>query len=89
VTAAGLTDVCTRDLQPLVLGRGRQHPLQQLPVTGLQFGLLLQLSPGDGDPHCQRIADRLELTEAECSRLFRDGRDPGVDLEARKSVGEK
>lgn len=88
MAAAGLTDIGAGDPQPLVLGRRRQHLLQQLAVAGLELGTPLQLAPGRSDPCRQRVADRLQVAQAERPRLVRDRRDPGVDPHAREGVGE-
>lgn len=69
VAAAGLTDVGSGDLQPLVLGGRRQHPLQQLAIAGLDLGLLLKLAPRVTDPASQRVANSLQFSEAESTWL--------------------
>lgn len=89
VTATGLADIGARDPQPLVLGRRPQHAPQQLAVAGLQFGALLQLSPSHGNPPCQRVTYRLQLSQVQRPPLARDGRNPSVDLQAWKGIGEK
>lgn len=89
MAAAGLADIGARDLQPLVLGRGGQHPLQQLAVAGLELGLRPQLAPCSADPSCQRIADRLQVAEIQRPRLTRDRRNSGIDLQAREGVGKE
>ncbi len=68
MAAAGLADISPRDAQPLVLGGVRQHPLEQLAVAGLDFGVLLKLSPRVADPAGQRVADRLQFSKAEGTR---------------------
>jgi hypothetical protein len=72
-----------------VLGRSGQHLLQQLAVAGLQFSPILQLTPRDPDPGRERVADCLEIAEAQGPRLPRQGTDAGIDLHAGKGVGEK
>ena len=89
MAAAGLADVGAGDPQPLVLGGSGQHLLQQLAVAGLELGPVLQAPPCDADPGRERVADGLEIAETQRSRLFREGADPGVDLDARKGVGEE
>lgn len=89
VTAAGLADIGARDLQPLVLRGLGQHPLEQLTVAGLQFGLRLKLAPCVADPAGQRVANRLQLAQVEGARLGGDRSDTGVDLHSLESVGEK
>jgi hypothetical protein len=89
VAATGLADVRTRDPQPLVIGRGSQHPFQQLVVAGLELGALPQLAPRIADPCGQRVADRLQVAQAQRPRLVRDRRHPGVDPEAWEGIGEE
>ena len=85
--AAGLADVGARDPHPLVLGRRRQHLLQQLAVAGLQFILLAQCVTGLADPLGEGVADPLELVQAGDARSGKAGRDPGIEREARKGLG--
>ncbi len=79
VAATGLADVGARDPQPLVLGRGGEHPFQQLAIARLELGALLQLAPHSAYSRRQRVADRLQVAKAQRPRLTRDGTDPGVD----------
>jgi hypothetical protein len=72
-----------------VLGRSAQHPLQQLAVAGLELDLFLQPAPRDADLGRERVADGLEIAEAQRPRLAREGADAGVDLDAGKGVGEE
>ena len=88
-SAAGLADVGAGDPQPLVLGRSGQHPLEQLAVTGLELGALLQPKPGLADPRRQGVADSLQLAQAKRPRLTRNSADSGVDREARKGLGDE
>lgn len=69
VTASGRADVGARDLQPLVLGGGVEHPLQQLAVACLELRLLPQPPPDRADPAGQRVTDRLQVAETERTRL--------------------
>lgn len=62
VAAAGRADVVARDLHPLVLGRGREHALEQRPVAGLELGALLKLPLRHAHLRGKRVAQRLELT---------------------------
>jgi hypothetical protein len=87
--AAGLADVGTGDPQPLVLGRSGQHPLQQLTIARLELGPILELTAGDADPGRERVADRLQLAQAERPRLICESTDSGVDREARKGLGDQ
>jgi hypothetical protein len=72
-----------------VLGRGGQHLLQQLAVAGLELGAILQLSPRDADPGRQRIADDLQIAEAQRPRLPGKGSNAGIDLNAGEGVGKE
>lgn len=89
VAATGLTDVVAGDPQPLVVGGGGQHALQQLAIAGLQLRLLLQAAAGLGDPVGKRVANRLQLAQPQGPWLARHRRDPGLDPQARESVGEE
>jgi hypothetical protein len=86
VAATGLAEVGARDLKPLVLGRRRQHPLEQLAVGGLGLGPLAQGMAGVGEPVGEGVAHLLQLTEADQARLVRRGRDPGVDRHPREGL---
>jgi hypothetical protein len=75
VPASRLADIGTGDPQPLVLGRGDEHPLQQLAVGRLNLG-----SPGEGvagrsDPCRQGIANLLQLSQPDQPWLTRSCRD--------------
>jgi hypothetical protein len=63
VAAARLADVGTRDPHPLVLGRSREHSLEQLAVAGLQFVLLAQGLARNGDSLGEGVANLLQLLE--------------------------
>ncbi|MGB7589490.1 MAG: hypothetical protein WBM00_12370 [Solirubrobacterales bacterium] len=68
VAAARLADVGTRDPQPLELGRSRQHVRQQLAVPVLQRGPIADGATHLGDPHYERVAHGLQLSEVERTR---------------------
>jgi hypothetical protein len=68
VAAAGLADIGTRNLQPLVAGGIGQHPLEQLAVAGLDLGLLLQLALGGTDSRGKRVANSLQVAQTERPR---------------------
>lgn len=89
VAATWRADVVARDLHPLVLGGGRQHPLQQLAVAGLQLGALVELPASSADPGGQRVADGLELAQVQRPRPARYRRHRGVDLQPREGLGDK
>ncbi len=72
-----------------MLGRSAQHPLEQLAVAGLQFGPIMQPAARDTDPGRKRVADRLEVAEAQGARLARAGADARIDLDPREGVGEE
>jgi hypothetical protein len=69
VTATWLTDVSTGNSQPLVAGRIGEHPLEQLTVAGLELGLLPQLTLGGADSRGKRVANRLQVAQAQRPRL--------------------
>jgi hypothetical protein len=87
VAASRLADVGTRDPHPLVLGRRRQHLLEQLAVAGLQFVLLAQGLTSDRDPLGESIANLLQLLEPRYSRHGKAGRDPRIERETREGLG--
>ncbi len=89
MAAAGGADVLARDLHPLVLGRRRQHPLEQRPVAGLQLGSLAQLALGRADSLGERVAQRLQLPEPQGPRLPGDRRHGDVDRRAREALGNQ
>jgi hypothetical protein len=84
VSAARLAEVGAGDLKPFVLGRRGQHPLEQLAVGGLGLGPLAQGAAGVGDPVGERVADLLQLAEADQARLVRRGGHPRVDRHPRE-----
>ena len=69
MAAARLAEVVARDAQPLEVLRAGQHPLQQLAVAGLELGPLAQCAARVLDPIGQGVANRLQLTQVERSRL--------------------
>lgn len=87
VAAARLADVGTRDPHPLVLGWRRQHFLQQLTITGLQFILLAQGLASNRDPLGQGIANLLQLLKPSDPGHGETGRDLSVEGEAWKGLG--
>jgi hypothetical protein len=87
VTAARLADIGARDSHPLVLGRRRQHFLEQLAIAGLEFFLLAQGLMGDRDPLGQGIANLLQLLEPGNPGHGETGRNLGVEGEAREGLG--
>jgi hypothetical protein len=87
VAAAGLADVGARDPQPLVLGRSREHVLEQLAVARLQLAALLQRHTHLADPLRQRVANPLELLETRDPRLAEAGGNAGVKSKAWKRRG--
>ena len=89
MAAAGLADVGAADLQPLVLGRRVEHPLEQLAVAGLELGLFAQLDPRLGDPVGERVPNRLQLAEPQHPRLAGAGSYRGIDLDPRKRLGDE
>lgn len=86
VPAAGLTDVSTRDPQPLVLRWRRQHAPQQLTVAGLDDRLIPQRQTSASDPLGQGVAHLLQLLETGNARFGEVSRDPGVEVKTWKSL---
>jgi hypothetical protein len=89
VAAAGLADVGTAHLHPLEVRRRGQHLSQQLAVAGLDPGPLAQPQAGIGHPLGQIVAQLLELTEVEHSRLGRNRADQVIDLDPSESLREE
>lgn len=87
--AAGQAEVVARDLQPLVLGRSGKHPLQQLVVALLQLVALAQPGLRLADPLRQRVADRLQVPQAEHARQRRHSGDLGLDPLPLEALGEQ
>jgi hypothetical protein len=87
VAAPRLADVGARDPHPLVLGRRRQHVLEQLAVAGLELVLLAQCLASDRDPLGQGVADLLQLLEPGDPGHGEAGRDLGVEPETREGLG--
>lgn len=67
--AAGLSDVMASDPHPLELGWIGEHCLQQLTVTGLELGALIEPQPRLSDPSREFIAHPLQLAQIEYPRL--------------------
>jgi len=89
VTATGLADVGARDPQPLVLGRRRQHVLQQLAVLRLQFTPLPKRDSSLANPLGERVAHPLELFETGYARLVVARGNAGIEREPGKRLGAK
>jgi hypothetical protein len=87
VAATRLANVGPRDPHPLVLGRRRQHFLEQLTIAGLEFILLAQGLTRDRDPLGQCIANLLQLLKPGDPGHGEAGRDLGVEREAREGLG--
>ncbi len=89
VATARLADVSARNPHPLVLGGSRQHFLQQVAISGLEFILLPQGVAGLADPIRKRVANPLELLEPGDAWLGKTRRDLCLERKARKSLGAK
>lgn len=89
MAAAGLADVSTRDPDPLVLGRVRQHLFQQLAVACLQFVLTTQGDARPGDAVGKRVADPLQVFEARNPWHGGVGRHLDVDFQTGKRLGSE
>ena len=86
VATTGLADVGARDPHPLVLGRRRQHLLEQIAIARLQLVLLAQGLSRQGDSIGQGVADLLELLETGDTGRGKAGWDPGLERESRKGL---
>jgi hypothetical protein len=86
--AAGLADVVAGDPDPRVAGGVGEHPLQQLPVRPLELAALAQQLLGLGDARGERVADPLQLAEAEQARLAGVRRDAVIDLDPAEALGD-
>ncbi len=87
--AAGEAQVVARYLHPLVVLRSSQHPLQQLPVVGLQLALLPQRAASILDPRRKRVADGLQLAEVEHPPLARERRHLRRHLQTAKCLSHE
>lgn len=89
VATAGLTDVGAGDPHPLVLGRRREHLLEQLSIARLQLILPVQGPARLGDPVGEGIADALQVLQPGHPRSARSGGHLGIDRNPRKGLGCK
>jgi hypothetical protein len=89
VAASRHADVLARDPQPLVLGGGRHHPLQQRAIAGLEIVLPVEGLACVRDPVGKRIADPLELVQAGDAGLAERRWYTGVNGKAGKGLGAK
>lgn len=87
VATARLADVSARNPHPLVLGGSRQHFLQQVAISSLEFVLLPQGMAGLPDPIRKRVANPLELLEPGDAWLDKARRDLCLEREALKGLG--
>jgi hypothetical protein len=81
--------IVARDLHPPVVLRRSEHALQQLAIVGLELVTLPQGTACVLDPHRQRVANRLQLTEVQHARLARERGHVGQKRQARKRLGRK
>lgn len=89
MTAARQAEVVARDLHPLVLGRRRQHLLQQLVVAPLELVARAQRPLRLADTLRERVADRLQVTQPEDPGRRRDGGDAGLDPLPLEALGDE
>jgi hypothetical protein len=89
VTAPRLAEIGAGDPQPLELGRLGEHPLEQLPVGGLERGSLGEGIARRRDPRRQSVANLLQLTQADQSRLSGRGWDRRIDREAGECLARE
>jgi hypothetical protein len=82
--AAGLAEVAAGDADELVAPGIAQHALEERPAGRLALGTLLQLDARAGQTGRERVADALELAEAQ------DVRPPGAaGRAARRTTDER
>lgn len=86
MAAAGLTDVGAGDPHPLVLGRGRDHLLEQLAIAPLQLVLSTQGQTRRGDAVGEDIPNALQVLQVRHPRRIRAGRHRRIDRDARESL---
>ena len=89
VPAAGQPEVIARDLHPLVVLRGLEHPLQQLLVAGLELVALPQAATSILDPRRERVANSLQLTQIEHPRLARKRRHVRRQLQTAECLADQ
>lgn len=89
MAAARLADVAAGDPHPLVRDRVGKHPLQELPVAGLDQRALVERDAGLADPGGEVVTDALQLTEVEHTRLRRAGGYRAIQLDPWKGLGEE
>jgi hypothetical protein len=87
VTAAGQADIGAADPHPVVLLRGEQHPLQELAVGLLDGVAIGQRAVRLGDAAGERVAQLLQLPEAEHPRRSR-GVDPVRHGDPAEALGD-
>lgn len=87
--AARFADIGAGDAQPLVVGRRRQHALQQRTVGDLVLAALAQGAARLGNPSGERVADALQLAKPDQTGLASDGRNFGVEPKPRERLGDQ
>ncbi len=88
MAAAGLADRLVRDPQPLVGGRVGDHVLDQLAVLLLDVGAVTELGARRREAVGDRVADLLELGDAEHTRPAGGGYAP-LDPDPRERGPEQ
>ncbi len=88
MAAARLADVGAADPQPAVLRRGGDHRGEQPAVGGLHGVALGERAARVGDTVGERVANLLQLTQAERPRRPR-GRDPVRDVDPAEPRGDQ
>ena len=88
VAAAGQADIGAADPQPVVLGGGGKHVLEELTIGLLDRGALGERPTGLGDAGSERVADALQPAEVEHPRRPR-GDDPVRDVDPSQPRGDE
>jgi hypothetical protein len=89
VAAAGLPEIGAADPHPLEVGRRRQHLPQQFAVPGLDSSPFAQLQASLADRLRESVAQALQLTEVEQTRLRGKRLHPVLQLDPAESLGEE
>jgi hypothetical protein len=88
VATAGQAEVGAADPQPAVVGRRREHLVEEGVVGGLEGGALGEGELGIGDAKGEGVANFLQLTEPEDARRP-GGTDPVRDVDPPEARGDQ
>lgn len=85
--APGLADVLAGNLHPLVVGRGGEHPLEQLAIRHLRGSPGPDLPARFGDPRGEAVAHSLQLAEPQGAGPRGRPGNARIDSETRERLG--